>query len=417
MARKRRKPTIEAREHRCADGSITEMWSVRYYDATGARRRIRCASLEEADFERARMVLAETRGELLATSAEQVAAEESDLTLAQFWPMYRADAAGRLAPSTLREYERLWDRRLQPRFAQLPLAAIRPRLVSEWRASCSRLASAPRPCGTRWSCCRRCSRSQSNGARRRSTRSAWSANLARAANARSSPLRPTTSSGCGQSCSTTATSVRPLSSTSSTTPVCAQAKRSDSNGAISATGRSSSSRRSAMASSSARRTTASIAPSTCSHRWPRISPPSGLAQLVDPRGKPADRRTAVDGRPVKVELADPAAAQQRLRDPLRLRSLRSAGRVGEPLASHPARPLVRSASRKMKAGRRVCATRGGAGGGPSSGSLLLDALALTRPRRAPRCSHRRADERRCVGRSFGVAGGACLRCRQPGVSA
>jgi integrase len=48
--------------------------------------------------------------------------------------MYRADAESRLARSTLREYERIWDRRLGTRFGRLRLDAIRPRLVSEWRA-------------------------------------------------------------------------------------------------------------------------------------------------------------------------------------------------------------------------------------------------------------------------------------------
>jgi integrase len=132
MARKRREPTIEVREHACADGSMTEMWSVRYYDAAGAHRRLRCASREEADFERARLVLAEARGELVAASPVETAGAE--LTLAGFWPVYRADAESRLAGSTLREYERIWDRRLGPGFGRLPLDAIRPRLVSEWRA-------------------------------------------------------------------------------------------------------------------------------------------------------------------------------------------------------------------------------------------------------------------------------------------
>jgi integrase len=132
MARKRREPTIDVREHACADGSVTEMWSVRYYDATGARPRLRCASREEADFERARLVLAEARGEPVAASP--VEASGSELTLAGFWPMYRADAESRLARSTLREYERIWDRRLGPRFGGLVLGAIRPCVVSEWRA-------------------------------------------------------------------------------------------------------------------------------------------------------------------------------------------------------------------------------------------------------------------------------------------
>jgi hypothetical protein len=63
MARKRREPTIEARRHRRADGSVTEMWSVRFYDATGTRRRVRCASRDEADCKRARIVLTESRRE------------------------------------------------------------------------------------------------------------------------------------------------------------------------------------------------------------------------------------------------------------------------------------------------------------------------------------------------------------------
>jgi hypothetical protein len=84
MARRRRESTIEVCEHRCADGSVTEMWSVRYYDATDARRRLRCASREEADFERARLVLAEARGGPVA--AQPVEAAGSELTLAGFWP-------------------------------------------------------------------------------------------------------------------------------------------------------------------------------------------------------------------------------------------------------------------------------------------------------------------------------------------
>ena len=87
MARNRREPTIEVREHRCADGSVTEMWSVRYYDVAGTRRRLRCASREEAGFERARLVLAEARGEPVAASVV-AAYGDAGLKLAGFWPMY-----------------------------------------------------------------------------------------------------------------------------------------------------------------------------------------------------------------------------------------------------------------------------------------------------------------------------------------
>jgi hypothetical protein len=133
MPRKRREPAVEARTHRCSDGSVTEMWSVRYYDAGGVRRRLRCGSREEADFEGARLVLAESLGQ--AAPVSPAAAEATrGLTLAEFWPLYRGDAEGRLARSTLREYERLWDRRLEAQFGHLTLDAIRPRMVSQWRA-------------------------------------------------------------------------------------------------------------------------------------------------------------------------------------------------------------------------------------------------------------------------------------------
>ena len=109
------------------------MWSVRYYDATGSCRRLRCGSREEADVERARRVFAESLGQAALVPA--AAAEPArGPTLAEFWPVYRGDAEGRLARSTLREYERLWDRRLEPRFGQMTLDAIRPRMVSQWRA-------------------------------------------------------------------------------------------------------------------------------------------------------------------------------------------------------------------------------------------------------------------------------------------
>jgi hypothetical protein len=96
MARRRREPTVELRRHSCADGSVTEMWSVRYYDATGARRRLRCGSREEADFERARLILAASLGQTAPVPADPTDPARG-LTLAEFWPVYRGDAEGRLA--------------------------------------------------------------------------------------------------------------------------------------------------------------------------------------------------------------------------------------------------------------------------------------------------------------------------------
>lgn len=130
MPRKSREPTIERREHCCTDGSITEYWSVRYYDATGNRRRLRCGSRAEADFQKARLIF---EGPPAATEAASVV-EESGMTLAEFWPVWAADARERLARSTMREYERLYARRLEPQFGGRALEGIKPRDVSAWRS-------------------------------------------------------------------------------------------------------------------------------------------------------------------------------------------------------------------------------------------------------------------------------------------
>ena len=130
MPRKHREPTIGVRRYTLADGSTTETWSVRFYDAGGVRCRRAFGTREEAEFERARLALEQSRGGGPAFAAPT---SERGLTLAEFWPTWRGDTASRLAPSTLREYERLWDRRLRERFGPLPLDDIRPRMVSQWR--------------------------------------------------------------------------------------------------------------------------------------------------------------------------------------------------------------------------------------------------------------------------------------------
>lgn len=104
MPRKHREPTIGVRRYTLADGSTTETWSVRFYDAAGVRCRRAFGTREEAEFERARLALEQSRGGGPAFAAPT---SERGLTLAEFWPTWRGDAASRLAPSTLREYERL----------------------------------------------------------------------------------------------------------------------------------------------------------------------------------------------------------------------------------------------------------------------------------------------------------------------
>lgn len=62
MARKGSEPAISERSYRLADGSLSQTYSVRYFDRGVVRRRVACASREEADFHRARIVLEQTRG-------------------------------------------------------------------------------------------------------------------------------------------------------------------------------------------------------------------------------------------------------------------------------------------------------------------------------------------------------------------
>ena len=67
---------------------MTEIWSVRCYDAAGRRVRQRCRSREHADFERARIAME------AAAFAPAPPGDEPDGTtqLAEFWPVWIADA-------------------------------------------------------------------------------------------------------------------------------------------------------------------------------------------------------------------------------------------------------------------------------------------------------------------------------------
>ena len=56
-----REPTVELRRRRLADGGWSETPTVRYYDELGVRRRQSFETLAEADFERARLALDQSR--------------------------------------------------------------------------------------------------------------------------------------------------------------------------------------------------------------------------------------------------------------------------------------------------------------------------------------------------------------------
>lgn len=120
-------PTIERRQWKRADGNTGESVAVRYVDATGKRRRMTCASPEEAEYERAALVL--RRGGRRADTVDEI----GEMTLAEFWPSWHADAQQRLADATLTDYKARWAGRIEPRFGHVAMRDITARAVSQWR--------------------------------------------------------------------------------------------------------------------------------------------------------------------------------------------------------------------------------------------------------------------------------------------
>jgi hypothetical protein len=72
-----REPTVELRRRRRGDGAWSETPTVRYYDELGVRRRRSFETMAEAEFERARLALDQSRRGPIAGPAES-------MTLADF---------------------------------------------------------------------------------------------------------------------------------------------------------------------------------------------------------------------------------------------------------------------------------------------------------------------------------------------
>jgi integrase len=131
-----REPTVELRRRRRSDGTWSEVPTVRYFDELGARRRRSFESMAEAEFERARLALEQSRRGPIAGPAES-------MTLADFWPTYHADACSRLQEATIASYEGVWRRAVQRRLGDRPLHEITPREISMWRVEMQRAGKGP----------------------------------------------------------------------------------------------------------------------------------------------------------------------------------------------------------------------------------------------------------------------------------
>jgi hypothetical protein len=149
-----RKPGVQLRRRRRANGTVSVKTTVRWTDQDGTRRRRGFETFEEADLERARLAL-----ELAQTGT---IGGTKDNTLAALWPIYRADAVARLAEATIISYDRCWSRHLSPRFGDVPLDEITPRSVAQWHAG---QGHRPRDRASGDGVVAGCSRSASSGAR------------------------------------------------------------------------------------------------------------------------------------------------------------------------------------------------------------------------------------------------------------
>jgi hypothetical protein len=85
------------------DGSVTTVPTVRYVDVRGVRRPKTYKTVEEAEFERAKLALDRSRTGTLAAPPER-------LSLGEFWPTYHADVCPRLQEATIAGYEGVWRR-------------------------------------------------------------------------------------------------------------------------------------------------------------------------------------------------------------------------------------------------------------------------------------------------------------------
>ena len=79
-----RRPRVELRRRTRKDGTVAITPTVRYVNTRCERKRLTCASMEEAELERARLAYGLSRG--------KVPEPESETTVGEFWSVWREDA-------------------------------------------------------------------------------------------------------------------------------------------------------------------------------------------------------------------------------------------------------------------------------------------------------------------------------------
>lgn len=138
MSRARRLPPgVAARPYRRKDGTETTRYSVRWIDATGAKRRNSFESIDDARDFLATVQLSRRRGTLAELDRGQRTLNDF---IDEWWRLY---AVPNLEPKTLEVYATLWNRHGRPRLGHHELRGITPKVVAAFRRDLESEAVGP----------------------------------------------------------------------------------------------------------------------------------------------------------------------------------------------------------------------------------------------------------------------------------
>jgi integrase len=150
-------PKLEVRETVLRDGTVTRSFSVRWFTPRGERKRRSFRDRAEAEL----FALVLRRTQLTLSPADRL---RGDMTLDEFWPIYRADLELNVSRHTVDGYERTYDRYIRqvrtagarpdlrprrplvaavPRLGPTPLVELTTRKVSLFRTALLRAGVGP----------------------------------------------------------------------------------------------------------------------------------------------------------------------------------------------------------------------------------------------------------------------------------